>query len=222
MTDPDADTRRLFEQALAAGEVTGWFEPLYAEAARGAAVVPWDRQSPNAHLVAWANDIGLVGNGRSALVVGCGYGRDAEYLAELGFAVTAFDVSATAIEQARQRHPDSPVDYVVADLLHLPEQWRSAFAFVLESHNVQALPEPTRTSAIAAVHHTVAPGGKLAVLAAAAAEDGEPADEPGPPWPLRRTEVDAFAGGALDPVEIVRTVADDGIPRWRAVFAAPG
>jgi 2-polyprenyl-3-methyl-5-hydroxy-6-metoxy-1,4-benzoquinol methylase len=33
-------------------------------------------------------------------VPGCGLGADAEYLARLGFALTALDVSATAIQLA--------------------------------------------------------------------------------------------------------------------------
>src|SRR5256885_5638326 len=104
MTDLDADARRLSARALAAGEATAWFEPLYASAAEGTATVPWDRDYPNPMLVGWADAAELDGAGRAALVVGCGYGRDAEYLATRGFAVTAFDVSASAIEGARRRH----------------------------------------------------------------------------------------------------------------------
>jgi SAM-dependent methyltransferase len=207
--------------------MTDWFEPLYADAAQGSAVVPWDREYPNAMLVAWAGSVGLDGTGRAAAVTGCGYGRDAEYLASLGFEVTAFDVAPSAIEGARLRHHASRVNYRVADLFDLPPEWVGAFAFVLESHNVQALPDPPRSAAIAAVPGCVAPGGVLVVLAAAAKDEDADADEDadgdgdGPPWPLRRAEVEAFAGGRLEPVELSRYVAEDGIPRWRAVFAAP-
>ena len=50
-------------------------------------------------------------------------GRDSEYLAGLGFVTAAFDFSATAIRAVRQRFPDSPVDYRVADLLDPPGDW---------------------------------------------------------------------------------------------------
>ena len=40
MSDREADANRLSAQSLAEGDPTGWFEPLYAEAARGAAIVP--------------------------------------------------------------------------------------------------------------------------------------------------------------------------------------
>ena len=46
----------------------------------------------------WLNENTLVGVGKSALVIGCGMGDDAIELEALGFRVTAFDVSETAIK----------------------------------------------------------------------------------------------------------------------------
>ena len=51
--DPDKDARRLSGEALRAGDATGWFERLYAEAADGQAIVPWDRRAPHPLLVEW-------------------------------------------------------------------------------------------------------------------------------------------------------------------------
>jgi SAM-dependent methyltransferase len=205
----DDDTRRLAAVSLENGDATGWFEALYAEALDGTAVVPWDRDNPNPMLVEWA--AGLAGGGLRAMVVGCGPGRDSEYVASLGFATTAFDVSPTAIETARARHAATTVQYEVADLLALPSSWRGGFDLVVESHNVQALPPSLHGAASAAVASLVAPGGTLLVLAAAG--DGR-AD--GPPWPLTRAEVEAFA------VDGLGLVAADEVPgdvaRWRAVF----
>ncbi|MFI7463293.1 methyltransferase domain-containing protein [Nonomuraea sp. NPDC049646] len=53
----------------------------------------------------------------------------------------AFDVSASAVRLARERFPDSPVDYVTADLLDPPAAWRHVFDLVVEIMTVQALPE---------------------------------------------------------------------------------
>ena len=79
---PAAEPGRLVAQALSAGDPTGWFEPLYAAAEEGAAVVPWDRGgAPHWLLTAWAERNALNGGGRRALVVGCGLGADAEYIA---------------------------------------------------------------------------------------------------------------------------------------------
>lgn len=211
--DPDAHTREL--AAKAPIDPTGWFEELYAEAADGRATVPWDRGEPAALLAEWAR--GLDGTGKRALVVGCGLGRDSEFIASLGFDTVAFDVSATAIATTKARHPDSTVDYVTADLLNPPGHWRRAFDLVVEDMTVQSLPDPPRAQAIANIPPLVGPGGTLVVVAAAnltgAATDG-------PPWPLVRAEIDAFAVDGLQAglVECLPDVTDPAIHRWRATF----
>ncbi len=86
---------------------------------------------------------------QAALVVGAAYGVDAEYLASRGFDVTAFDVAPSAVRGAQERYPDSPVHYVVADLLDPPRAWAEAFPFVYESLTVQSLPDAVRPQAIA-------------------------------------------------------------------------
>ena len=101
--------RRYAQEALAAGDPTGWFERLYDAAERGEATVPWAELRPNPHLLTWAASRGVRGAGEAALVVGCGLGDDAEALAGMGFSVSAFDVAGTAIARCRARFPDSPV-----------------------------------------------------------------------------------------------------------------
>jgi len=210
------DTRRLSRESLAQGDPTGWFEKLYAEAGAGTAEVPWDSQHPSKLLAEWVRAGAVSARGRTALVIGCGLGRDAEFLAGLGFTTTAFDISPTAVRTARERHPASAVEYGVADLLDPPPQWRRAFDLVLESNNVQALPQPQRGQAIARVGPLVAPGGTLLVLAAAATGN----DQDGPPWPLTRAEIDAFGTDDLTAVSVeeVPDAADPLISRWRAEF----
>src|SRR4051794_34606936 len=155
--------------ALAGGDATGWFEPLYAAADAADGAPPWNSAAPRALLAQWTARRGVRGEGRRAVVVGCGLGADAEHVAGLGFATVAFDLSATAIRRARELHPGSPVDYVVADLLALPDRWRGAFDLVVECWTVQALPDPPRGAAIAAIAGLVAPGGTLIVVAHARA-----------------------------------------------------
>ena len=127
---------------------TGWFEPLYAAASRGEREVPWDRDEPREPLVEWAEARGIDGSGLGAVVVGCGFGADAEYLSSLGFDVTAFDVAPSAVRAAQERHPGSSVRYVTADLLEFPAPWGEAFAFVFECLTVQSLPDEVRPLAI--------------------------------------------------------------------------
>ena len=200
---------------------TGWFEPLYRAAEAGEASVPWDDHAASPLLVSWSRGRGLDGRGRRAIVVGCGLGDDAEHVASLGFRTVAFDIAPTAIAGARRRFPESAVEYVVADLLKLPAEWRFAFHLVVEHITVQALPESVRAAAIAAVAELVAPGGTLLVISGARSE-GEPAD--GPPWPLVRAEVEAFATGGLEVVTIEEVAAGRDRPwsrAWRAEFRRP-
>ena len=200
---------------------TGWFEPLYRAAEAGEALVPWDHHAASPLLVSWAASLRLRGDGRRAIVVGCGLGDDAEHVASLGFRTVAFDIAPTAIAGARRRFPESAVEYVVADLLKLPAEWRFAFDLVVEHITVQALPESVRPAAIAAVAALVAPGGTLLVISGARWED-EPAD--GPPWPLVRAEVEAFATGGLEVVTIEEVAAGRDRPwsrAWRAEFRRP-
>jgi hypothetical protein len=194
---------------------------LYAAAVEGDAVVPWHRGAPHRLLVEWAESRELDGRGRRALVVGSGLGDDAEYVAGFGFDTLAFDVADTAVQAARRRFPASEVRYVTGDLLDPPAEWRGAFDFVLESLTVQSLPDPPRRDAIVEVARMVARDGTLLVIAAARKQEDGPVA--GPPWPLTRAEVDAFAAGALQPVRI-EDLPDPSQPtvhRWRAEFRRP-
>jgi SAM-dependent methyltransferase len=171
--------------------------------------------------VEWADERALDGSGQCALVVGSGLGDDAELVAAHGFDTTAFDVAPSAIAAAQRRFPGSPVKYLAADLLDPPAEWVRAFDLVVESLTVQSLPDPPRAEAIARVSRMVAPGGSLLVIAAARDEADGPVS--GPPWPLIRREIDAFASDGLEPVRIehLPDAAEPGEHRWRAEFRRP-
>jgi SAM-dependent methyltransferase len=195
-----------------------WFERLYAEADAGGAGVPWDKGAPHHLLERWLRELEVAGDGRRALVVGCGMGRDSEHLAGLGFATVAFDFSATAIAAVRRRFPDSPVDYRVADLLDPPAAWAGAFDLVVESLTVQSLPRQLRRAAVAQVRELVAPGGTLLVIAAVKGEGDDPPDGP---WPLTRAEVESFAAAGLELVRL-EDFRDPEAHRWRAELRRTG
>ncbi|GGN67741.1 class I SAM-dependent methyltransferase [Nocardia rhizosphaerihabitans] len=218
MTDaqPSAD-RRLAAQALAANDPTGWFEPLYAEAAACGAVVPWDRAEPNPLLVDWLTSASIP-QGARGLVIGCGYGTDAEFVAARGIRTTAFDISPTAIRGARARFPQSPVTYKVADLLHPPEAWLGAFDLVIESITVQSLPPEIRRAAVTSIQNLLARDATLLVIA-----DIATAPALGPPWPLTADDIGAFTAPDLTPVRIQCLPRPDapGRHRWRAEFHRP-
>jgi SAM-dependent methyltransferase len=198
------------------GAQPAWFEELYQAAEAGTAVVPWDDHGPNPRLTAWAAGSKLRGTGKRAVVVGCGLGDDAEYLAALGFQTTAFDVAPSALRGARQRFPESTVDYEVADLLDPPVAWRGAFDLVFEANTLQVLRGATRARAIAQTAGLVAPGGTVLVIARAR-ESEEPSQMP---WPLTRADLDGFTLAGLTAVRI-EDFDDSAEPprrRWRAQF----
>ena len=211
--------RQLAAEAIAQGDGTGWFEKLYSEAAAGVTVVPWADGLPDPYLVKWAAD--RSGDGQRALVVGCGLGYDAEFLASLGFAVTAFDVAPSAIAAARRENPGSPVEYVTADLLDLPAEWIGAFDLVVEVYTLQPLYGQIRDLAIAAVHRPVAPSGTLLIIARATNEENPVRDPAMMPWPLTRSELEAAAGPLT--TQRIHQFPDDEDPsmlRWVAEFTA--
>jgi SAM-dependent methyltransferase len=227
VTDSEQNAARLAHESIAAGDPTGWFERLYAAAANGMTDVPWDRRAPSPLLVQWAAERGLSGaaatetgtatEAGTALVVGCGLGDDAEFVASLGFGTVAFDISASAIRAARERFPNSGVTYCVADLMAPPTDWRQAYDLVVESMTLQALPEPPRAAAIASLGTLVAPGGTLIVFARGREPDSE---DDGPPWSLTRSEIDTIAVGGLAEARIdeIRGGPSTAAWRWRAEF----
>lgn len=213
--DADADARRLAAESLATGDATGWFERLYAEAATGDAIVPWDSHMPHPLLVEWTH--GRKVHGLRALVIGCGLGDDAEHIASLGYNTVAFDVSESAIRGTRARFPDSNVHYLTADLLNPPAAWRHTFDLVIEIMTVQSMPESRHAEAIAGISSMVGPGGTLLVIASARDEGGPVA---APPWQLTPSEINAFATDGLLPQRI-EDLRDIERHRCRATFHRP-
>jgi SAM-dependent methyltransferase len=209
--------RRLSIDAIARGEATGWFEPLYAAAQGNPEKVPWADEQPNRWMVEWLDLQPVSAHGASAVVVGCGIGDDAEELARRGYEVTAFDVSETAIEWARRRFPDTSVVYRVGDLFQLPASMVAGFDFVFEAYTVQALPESVRPVAVDAVASLVAPGGSLLVVTRGRDRDEHPE---GPPWPLSREDLKGFElAGLLE--DSFDQVMDGEIKRWRVHYLRP-
>jgi SAM-dependent methyltransferase len=191
-------------------EPSGMFEAMYADAEAGGAKPPWDYGAPRPQLVEWAEAQNLAGGGREALVVGCGYGSDAEFLASLGFRTTAFDFAPTAIAGARRTYPSSEVSYLVANVLELPREWQGRFDLVVESLTVQSMPPEQHSVAARNIAALVAHEGTLLVLATAREEHSE---VDGPPWPLTRAEVEVFADGDLVMRQLERI---EGGAWWRA------
>ncbi|WBQ02067.1 class I SAM-dependent methyltransferase [Kribbella sp. CA-293567] len=219
--DPALASRRLAHESLRQDDPTGWFERLYSAAADGSAVVPWDRGTAHPLLLDWIDTAQPSGDGRRALVVGAGTGWDAELIADRGYDTTAFDISPTAVDTAQQAHPGSKATYQVADLLNPPTDWHHAFDLVIEIYTVQALPISLQPAATAQVSDFVRPGGTLVVIASARDDDHSPdAAIDGPPWPLTRSAIDAFATSDLKLIQVDRSPSPTSRTshHWRAEY----
>ena len=214
------EAKRLAHAATATGQspaaAVGWFDSLYAGAAGDPQAVPWAHLEPSRYYAAWADKFLPSGCGRSALVVGCGLGDDAEDLAGRGFETTAFDVSPAAVAWCGRRFPNSAVRYRAADLLDHPPAWHRGFDFVLEVYTLQALPADLRARAVRHIADCLAPGGTLLVISRGRDADDHPGDLP---WPLTKAEVHAFAKHGLAEAGF-EDFLSDGEPPTRLFRAA--
>jgi len=216
--DKRARARELAAEYAVRGDLTGWFEALYAEAGGDNEKIPWADLKPNRYLRKWAGRTNLKGHGRKALVVGCGLGDDAAFLDDLGFSVTAFDLSPTAIEWAKRLHVGRDIQFEVCDLFQPFRGWLGSFDFVLEVYTIQPLPMELRPSAIDAIAAFVAEGGTLVVVARYRDDDEEPLEMP---WPLSRQDLSRFRSNGLEEIYFEKffdETDDPVVPRFVAQF----
>jgi SAM-dependent methyltransferase len=221
--DPKRNRARELAQAhVAKGDAVGWFEPLYAEAQGNAERVPWADLKPNPNLIDWLDRKAIRGDGRTALVVGCGLGDDAELLAARGFLVTAFDVAPSAVDWCCRRFPTTSVRYETADLLNPPAAWSGAFDFVFEAYTLQVLHTAAmRSQAISRLAAFPSTGGTLLVIC----RGRDATDSEGQmPWPLMRDELAALEQCGLVQIEFEDFWDQHEAPpvrRFRARYSRP-
>ena len=219
----DIEERRAYVRSLQAefaarGDSLGWFEALYKESAGDNEMIPWADLEPNRYFKAWADAKNLKGNSRTALVVGCGLGDDAKYLNDLGFKVTAFDISPTAIEWAKKLYGDAEIEFVAADLFDTPSQWKytqagslrsGGFDFVLEIYTIQPLPLEMRPDVIDAIASFVGEKGTLVVVTRGREDDEEPDILP---WPMSRRNLSRFEHQGLTQTDFVIMPGEEDEP----------
>lgn len=208
----------LIREALNSDDPTQWFEKVYARASEGDQKPPWAYMQAAPDLAEWAERVSLSGEGKKAIVVGCGMGDDAAFLADRGFTVTAFDISPTAIEICQKRFADKDnLHFQPADLLNTPAEWQGAFDFVLENRTVQSIPTQMASDSIGAIASFVAPDGNLLVLCKGR-DPAEPAR--GIPWGLSITELQGFLNAGLTQQQFDDKKSGDA-RRFRVLYHRP-
>jgi len=151
-------------------EGAAWWDGFYADRDRA---VPFFVAKPDEHLVSYL-DRGLIAPGR-VLDLGCGPGRNALYLASLGFAVDAVDLSPAAIAWAeeRAREAGARVAFHCGDAFALAGDALSGpYDLIHDSGCFHHLPPHRRISYLTLLDRLLAPGGHLSLTCFAAGEMG--------------------------------------------------
>jgi len=203
----EAEREEIIYRAKSAvnDEPIEWFDQLYGMANRDPAIIPWARMTPNQVMMNWVEENCSTGN---ALVIGCGLGDDAVGLENIGFNVTAFDISEHCVDWCKERFPNSKVKWLVGDILDPKQEWYGNFDLIVEIHILQAIPDGgIREKAAEQMPKLLADNGKM--LCIGRLDDGRQTIQP-PPWPLKQTWLnDSFA--MLESLEFTPFRNDDSL-----------
>ncbi len=146
--------------ALVEGRGGAWWDEYFADRARPS---PFFVEWPDENLVAWFGE-GLLAPGR-VLELGCGHGRNATYLASLGYSVDAVDFSARAIEWARERakQAGTPVDFQCCSIFDAIFT-EGSYDLVYDSGCFHHLPPHRRQDYTGLVRAALKPGGSYGLV----------------------------------------------------------
>ncbi|MEU1023701.1 class I SAM-dependent methyltransferase [Streptomyces sp. NPDC005900] len=149
---------------------SGWWDDFYADRARP---VPFFAAKPDESLASYV-ERGLITPGR-ALDLGCGPGRNALYLASLGFEVDAVDLSPAALAWAkdRAREAGAEVCFHQGDAFALTRaELTGPYDLVHDSGCFHHLPPHRRVGYLDLLDRVLAPGGHFSLTCFAAGDDG--------------------------------------------------
>ena len=189
-----------------------WFESIYRKAQVGLGEPSWAMDGPNRQMVGW-REFEHVASGSS--VVGCGYGHDAAWLQSRGLAVTAFDISQTAVASAKNQHPGLNGHLLVADVATLPFP-SGTFELVVEVYTLQCLSRENRRSAVKSPARVLANGASLLVVGTLNKSRTWHEDAP---WTLTLKDFSMFEGCGLVTHRLER-VRDETYPHLTRVRAS--
>ncbi|MFE6165756.1 class I SAM-dependent methyltransferase [Streptomyces sp. NPDC056486] len=157
-------------------DAASWWDGFYTDRERP---VPFFVAKPDENLASYV-DRGLLTPGR-ALDLGCGPGRNALYLASLGFQVDAVDLSPAAVAWAEERAREAGADirFHRGDAFALTEAELSGpYDLIHDSGCFHHLPPHRRVSYLSLLDRALAPGGHLALTSFAAGDAGSGSELP--------------------------------------------
>lgn len=138
---------------------------------------PLNSDLPDVNLLDWrATDLLPGGEGRTALDIGCGLGRNTCWLAAQGYRATGIDLSPFAVRQARERTTQADATFLECDFLREPIQ-EGPFDVVYDSGCFHHLPPHRRLSYLNALLTCLKPGGLFGICTFRAGQMGSDADD---------------------------------------------
>jgi SAM-dependent methyltransferase len=152
------DVLHMLDALLADGAIR-WDELFAAPASPCPFLVEW----PDENLADWFGD-GLLTPG-DVLELGCGHGRNATYLADLGCAVDAIDVSAQAIERATRRAEQAGISVSFRCCSIFDAELREgSYDLIYDSGCFHHLPPHRRLDYVELVARALKPGGNFGLV----------------------------------------------------------
>lgn len=148
---------------------------------------PWDKGRAAPPLVRSLRQWPLAG-GAKVLVPGCGFGHEALYLVDQGYAVTAVDFAAGAVDELRRRRGGRAIEALQSDIFALRPAWEACFDRVVEHTCFCAIAPSRRDDYAALMHALLRPGGDLLGLFF------EVPDADGPPFCTTRGDIEKHFG----------------------------
>jgi SAM-dependent methyltransferase len=129
---------------------------------------PWDREGEPVPRLREFLDLPDAPSSGRALDLGCGFGRNALFLAERGFHVTGIDAVSRALRVARKRAVDRrlSVDFIKGDVTRLQPLGTSApFDLFLDCGCFHGMSDAERTRYCTSITSVAGPEARLLLLA---------------------------------------------------------
>ncbi|WP_309571814.1 class I SAM-dependent methyltransferase [Deinococcus sp.] len=138
---------------------------------------PLTSDLPDANLVDWrARGLLSGGEGKTALDIGCGLGRNTRYFARQGYRATGIDLSPYAVKEARERSGESGATFTECDVLRDPIPG-GPYDVVYDSGCFHHLPPHRRLSYLNTLGAALKPGGLFGICTFAPGQMGTEADD---------------------------------------------